>query len=266
ALRRHAPARRAGARARGRSRPAADGRAVRRARRAHARSAAGRAHPPARTDEEDRGVRHPRSRRGGAAGRPRARNVAHRRARRDHRHPDPAPAQRPGADPHHAAVHRQALSHLADHEAARKRGACWSGRMSETPASRDARASGPLAFFRRHPSALPILSFLLLMVIWELAGRGGHPLLTSHPSAVFNALVGQVSSGVLLRSFVESLRPLLIGYGLAVLLGIPIGLLLGRSWVAEKAFGFYFVGLDATPLVAFLPVFILWFGLHLLVK
>ena len=138
--------------------------------------------------------------------------------------------------------------------------------MSKAPTRRDEQPSGLFVFFRKHPAALPVLSFALLMTIWELAGRGGNPLLTSHPSAVFNALVTQVSSGILLRSFLQSLQPLLIGYGFAVLFGIPIGLLLGRSWIADKSFGFYFVGLDATPLVAFLPVFILWFGLHLMVK
>jgi len=140
--------------------------------------------------------------------------------------------------------------------------------VSEIPAPPppNARAAGLAAFLKRHPSVLAIGSFVLLMTIWELAGRGGNPLLTSHPSAVYVALVKQLSSGVLVNALLQSLQPLLIGYGLAVLLGVPIGLLLGRSWLIEKSFGFYFVGLDATPLVAFLPVFILWFGLHVLVK
>jgi ABC-type nitrate/sulfonate/bicarbonate transport system permease component len=123
-----------------------------------------------------------------------------------------------------------------------------------------------IAFFKKHQSLLSVLSFVLLLVIWEFAGRGGNPLLTSHPSAVFRALTAQLSSGVLATAFLQSLQPLTLGYGLAVAVGIPIGLLLGRSWFLEKSFGFYFVGLDATPLVAFLPVFILWFGLHVLVK
>ena len=101
--------------------------------------------------------------------------------------------------------------------------------MSKAPTRRDEQPSGLFVFFRKHPAALPVLSFALLMTIWELAGRGGNPLLTSHPSAVFNALVTQVSSGILLRSFLQSLQPLLIGYGFAVLFGIPIGLLLKRS-------------------------------------
>ena len=113
---------------------------------------------------------------------------------------------------------------------------------------------------------LSVLSFVLLMLIWEIAGRGGNPFLTSHPSAIFVSLVGQITSGQLPNAFLQSLQPLVLGYALAIVIGVPIGLLLGRYWAAEASFGFYFIGLDATPLVAFLPLFILWFGLHLLVK
>jgi ABC-type nitrate/sulfonate/bicarbonate transport system permease component len=122
------------------------------------------------------------------------------------------------------------------------------------------------AMLKRRRWIVSTASFLLLLAIWEIAGRGGNPLLTSHPSAVLRELSAQVSSGVLTRAMVESLQPLIIGYALAVLIGIPVGLLLGRSWALEAGFGFYFIGLDATPLVAFLPVFILWFGLHMTVK
>jgi ABC-type nitrate/sulfonate/bicarbonate transport system permease component len=122
------------------------------------------------------------------------------------------------------------------------------------------------AFFKRRRTLLSVLSFLLLMLIWEIAGRGGNTFLTSHPTAIFRALVDQITSGQLPNAFMQSLQPLLLGYALAIVVGVPIGLMLGRYWAAEAGFGFYFIGLDATPLVAFLPLFILWFGLHLLVK
>ena len=70
AFRRHEAARRHRPRARHRSVRAADGRAVRRARCADARDAAGRAARHPRPHQEDRAVRHPRSRRGGADRRP----------------------------------------------------------------------------------------------------------------------------------------------------------------------------------------------------
>jgi ABC-type nitrate/sulfonate/bicarbonate transport system permease component len=121
-------------------------------------------------------------------------------------------------------------------------------------------------WLRRRPVLLSVLSFLLLMVTWELAGRGGNPLLTSHPTAIYSAFIDQLSDGELPTAIGQSMKPLLLGFGLAVLVGVPIGLLLGRYWSFEASFGFYFIGLDATPLVAFVPLFILWFGLHLLVK
>jgi ABC-type nitrate/sulfonate/bicarbonate transport system permease component len=129
-----------------------------------------------------------------------------------------------------------------------------------------ARLTRVAVFLRRHPVVLSVLSFIVLMLIWELAGRESNPLLTSHPSAIYRALVDQIRSGALPKAFLESLRPLALGYAIAVLLGVPIGVLLGRYWSVRASFGFYFVGLDATPIVAFLPIFILWFGLHLMVK
>jgi NitT/TauT family transport system permease protein len=130
-------------------------------------------------------------------------------------------------------------------------------------ASAAARLGG---FFKQRRALLSVLSFVVLMLIWEIGGRGGDPFLTSHPSAIFAAFVHQIKTGELPSAFLQSLQPLVLGYGLAILVGIPAGLLLGRYWAAEASFGYYFIGLDATPLVAFLPLFILWFGLHLLVK
>ena len=123
-----------------------------------------------------------------------------------------------------------------------------------------------VAFLRGHQTILSIASFVLLMAIWEIFGRGGNLLLTSYPSAVYDALLKQLANGSLQNAFLQSLQPLLIGYALAVICGIPIGLFLGRFWPLRAGFGFYFIGMDATPLVAFMPVFILWFGLHVLVK
>ncbi len=139
--------------------------------------------------------------------------------------------------------------------------------LRSTPAAHAAwPRAGIVAFLKRHQVVVSILSFVALMLIWEVAGRGGNPMLTSHPSAVYKSFLTQMANGSLPKAFGQSLQPLLLGYGLAVLIGVPIGLFLGRYWSAQAGLGFYFVGLDATPLVAFLPLLILWFGLHLLVK
>jgi len=108
---------------------------------------------------------------------------------------------------------------------------------------------------------LALLSFALAMTLWEVVGRGGDPLMSSYPTAVLNAFGNDLANGQLLRAIAQSLPSLLFGYAIAVSIGVPVGILLGRSRRAEAMLGFYFMGLDASPIIAFVPLFILWFGL-----
>ena len=67
------------------------------------------------------------------------------------------------------------------------------------------------------------------------------------------------------RSF-ESLQPFLLGYGLAIVIGVPLGLVIGRFRTAEAAFGIFITAGYAMPLVALVPLLILWLGLGFAVK
>jgi NitT/TauT family transport system permease protein len=118
----------------------------------------------------------------------------------------------------------------------------------------------------RSKISISLLSIIVLLIAWEAFGSRGNPLLTSYPSAIFSALQQEISSGELAEAFSQSIGSLSLGYLIAVLIGVPLGLLFGRYRTAEAAGGFYFLGLDAAPLVAFLPLFILWFGLGMAVK
>src|SRR5690606_15232447 len=70
-------------------------------------------------------------------------------------------------------------------------------------------------------------------------------------------------SGELLENLWLSTQSLLIGTTAAIVIGIPFGVLLGRSKIANRVLGIY-VDLDlATPSVALLPIIILIFGLGL---
>ena len=113
---------------------------------------------------------------------------------------------------------------------------------------------------------LPVTSFAMFLLLWEIWGRGGDPIISSCPSAVWSAFIHDLASGQLMRAIAQSLPALLAGYALAVMLGVPIGIFLGRSSRAEEMFGFYFVSLDASPLIAFVPLFVLWFGLGVEVR
>src|SRR5580692_10799480 len=56
------------------------------------------------------------------------------------------------------------------------------------------------------------------------------------------------------------------GYGLAIVVGVPLGLVIGRFWIAEAALGMLVTGGYAMPLVALVPLLVLWFGLGFAVK
>ena len=109
-------------------------------------------------------------------------------------------------------------------------------------------------------------SLLVLLVIWEIFGRQMNPIFASYPSAIAVSLVEEMVDGTLPSALLESLQPLLLGYGIAAVIGIPLGLLLGRYRLFEVSFGFYITAGYSLPMVALIPLFLLWFGLGFTVK
>jgi NitT/TauT family transport system permease protein len=104
------------------------------------------------------------------------------------------------------------------------------------------------------------------LLFWEYFGRGINPIFGSYPSAIFAAFVDLARNGKLAAALLQSVQPFIIGYGLAIVVGVPLGLVIGRFWVAEAALGILVTGGYAMPLVALVPLLILWFGLGFTVK
>jgi NitT/TauT family transport system permease protein len=111
-----------------------------------------------------------------------------------------------------------------------------------------------------------VASLVVILVVWEIIGRQVNPLLITYPSAVAVAAWDLLREGTLGNAFLVSVQPFVIAYAIAAALGIPAGLLLGRYRFLEAAFGFYVTAGYAVPLVALVPLFVLWFGLGVLVK
>jgi ABC-type nitrate/sulfonate/bicarbonate transport system permease component len=113
---------------------------------------------------------------------------------------------------------------------------------------------------------ITLLSVAGLLLVWEIFGRQINPVFGSYPSAIAEAFWELLRSGQLGSALYESLQPFFVGYGLAIVIGIPIGLVLGRFRTAEAAFGFFITAGYAMPLVALVPLLILWLGLGFKVK
>ncbi|MDP2778937.1 ABC transporter permease [Devosia sp.] len=113
---------------------------------------------------------------------------------------------------------------------------------------------------------ITLTSVAIALLLWEFFGRQVNPLFGSYPSAIAVAMVELTLSGRLPSAFFQSLQPFVVGFSIAAILGIPIGMLLGRFRFMEAAFGIYVTAGNAMPLIAITPLFMLWFGLGFTVK
>ena len=104
-------------------------------------------------------------------------------------------------------------------------------------------------------------SVVLFVVLWEYFGRQVNPLFLSYPSAIVKACVQLLIAGEFQRQAIRSLEVYAVGLGAALVLGILLGLLMGRYRLVEYLLDPYVYALDATPRVALIPLLLLWFGL-----
>ncbi|AIE84337.1 ABC-type probable sulfate transporter, permease protein [Fimbriimonas ginsengisoli Gsoil 348] len=71
-----------------------------------------------------------------------------------------------------------------------------------------------------------------------------------------------ISDGSLLNATAVSLRRVLVGYGISLAIGVPLGILLGRQDWAEQTLGSLVSGFQSLPSICWLPLALLWFGLN----
>ncbi len=103
---------------------------------------------------------------------------------------------------------------------------------------------------------------LAMAAIWEFAARERlvSPFLLPSFSRVVTRLWEDIASGELVALTGETLLRLAISYSIAVVFGVVLGVLMGRvrfmRWLLDPVVS---VGFPA-PKIAFLPIFVLWFG------
>ena len=108
-----------------------------------------------------------------------------------------------------------------------------------------------------------VVALALLAGAYELLARGGAfpPALLPTLPAVASALWSGLADGTLPAHAASTLYRVLVGMGLAVVLGIPLGILMGRVRAVERFVLPLASALMPIPSLAWVPVFILWFGL-----
>ncbi|MVX62502.1 ABC transporter permease [Clostridium chromiireducens] len=108
-------------------------------------------------------------------------------------------------------------------------------------------------------SILPILILILWIVATNLELFSAAILPSI--STVFDSLKSQLNSGQLWKDISISLVRVLEGYLIAATLGITLGVLMGISERINKFFFLTFTSIRQIPMLAWIPLIVLWFGI-----
>jgi NitT/TauT family transport system permease protein len=103
-----------------------------------------------------------------------------------------------------------------------------------------------------------------LLLAWELLYRAEiwSPYLFPSPSEVWEELRQSTENNVLWDAIRETMRRLVIGFTLAFIVGMIIGVACGTMRWVDETLGSLVLGMQSLPSVTWLPLAILWFGLN----
>jgi ABC-type nitrate/sulfonate/bicarbonate transport system permease component len=108
----------------------------------------------------------------------------------------------------------------------------------------------------------------LVLVLWWLATLGASaesrlisPVILPSPGEVIRSFPSLFRERALLESIAATLKRVLVGFGLAALIGVPLGILAGSWRVVEAAGAPLALFGRNLPVAALIPLTILWFGI-----
>lgn len=108
--------------------------------------------------------------------------------------------------------------------------------------------------------SMPVGLIALLLLAWEawVRVRDTPAWYLPAPSAVWRALVD--NWGSIRADAWVTLQEIVVGFGVAVLVAIPVAIAIERFLVVERALYPIVVATQAIPLVALAPLLLIWFG------
>ncbi len=135
--------------------------------------------------------------------------------------------------------------------------------MSTKPSSLTVNSMSRRISSSNYRGLISTLSVLVFLAIREIAPRAGlaDATYTSQPSRVIAASLEIVPSAGFLHDVSVSLSEFAIGFALAIGIGVPLGLLLGRFPVLRYLLDPPIMAIYATPHLALLPILVVWLGI-----
>ena len=109
---------------------------------------------------------------------------------------------------------------------------------------------------------------IAFLLFWESSVAFGwaNPLFTSSPTRIFVVGYEMFRDGSIYTDLAVSGQEFVLGYGLAVIIGVPAGILMGWYSRLNAVLNPFLNALYATPRIALMPLVIIWFGIDLSAK
>jgi ABC-type nitrate/sulfonate/bicarbonate transport system permease component len=134
------------------------------------------------------------------------------------------------------------------------------GTASELPSRQRGRRSPSRPAPRRLRWSISVGSVVLFLLAWQIYARHVSPLLLVSPTAIVGAFRHMIADGELGSATAKSLEVLFAGFAIGFSAAIPVGLVWARFKVVDWAIQPFVSALFSTPLVALVPLYVLWFG------
>ena len=106
----------------------------------------------------------------------------------------------------------------------------------------------------------------LILIVWQIVGPFISPIFFTYPTKIAVAFYTTTASGELPYFLAQSLEVMAYGLVIAIAVGIPLGIAMARIRWLDWALDLPINALYATPLVAVVPLLVLWFGIYLKAK
>jgi NitT/TauT family transport system permease protein len=116
---------------------------------------------------------------------------------------------------------------------------------------------------RWHKARRAVITLLVAAALYEAVARSGvfpAVLLPTLPTVAFT-LFSLIADGTMLVHAASTLARVMVGFALAVVIGLPLGVMMARFRPVEHFVMPLVSALMPIPSLAWVPVFILWFGL-----
>ena len=138
--------------------------------------------------------------------------------------------------------------------------------LASTVAADDDVASRKSVWRRFEPTVLGTGTIFLLLLIWQFLPdfvpmKAGTKLFFTVPSHIAGTLWNMFATGSIWKPLGVSASAFAIGLLLAIVAGLPLGVLLGRSATLNAMIDPFITAFNATPRLVFLPLLMLWFGI-----